>query len=338
MYAQGLKSTTIKSIKTLPIFAAGMCTVLLFLMSCGSNPKPVEHHEVQTKIAKNDLSKDQLEKPRNLGWFDEEMPQGMRKAAKKPLYVWNTRKGIELEMLYVSPGNFLMGTDDSPKKGEIINVRPGMFISTPPDSFKPLHNSVIRKGYYIARVEVTWDQYRTFCQQMKWREPRAPIWDAKKDHPVVNVAWSKAKAFCRWAGLSLPTEAQWEKAARGTDGRIYPWGNEWDPTRANFCDVSCPENYSSRNPRENDGFAYTAPVGSYPRGQSPYGVLDMAGNVREWCSDEYFESSSGWETAANHGGSWASSAKDCRSGRRSMVTFGNPSPSIGFRPIKNIDE
>lgn len=270
----------------------------------------------------------------HLGWFDERMPSVMRKAAQKPIYVWDRGEGVELEMLYVPPGDFVMGTDDSPSKEEIIHVQPGVTIYAPPQRYEPLHKHTLTNGYYIARFEVTWGQYRAFCRAKRWPEPRAPRWGAKDGHPVVNVAWFRAKAFCEWAGLSLPTEAQWEKAARGTDGRIYPWGNDWDPSRANCCDASCPEEYSWRNPRENDGCGYTAAVGSYPRGESPYGVLDMAGNVSEWCAEEYSDSY-GDKSAARRGGSWATSAESCRSGRRGMVLFGNSWDDTGFRPVKD---
>jgi iron(II)-dependent oxidoreductase len=104
--------------------------------------------------------------------------------------------------------------------------------------------------------------------------PKKPSWGWQDDHPIVNVSWYDAVAYCEWAGVQLPTEAQWEKAARGTDGRIYPWGDEWDDSKCN--------NYET-------GIEETTPVGSYTQGTSPYGVMDMVGNVWEWCADWYDE-------------------------------------------------
>jgi len=129
--------------------------------------------------------------------------------------------------------------------------------------------------FWISRTTVTNTQYHVFVSETEHRKPEywinGEIPGGKEDHPVVDVDWHDARSFCEWLGARLPTEAEWEKASRGVDGRIYPWGNA-RPNRR-LC---------------NHNFFYgdTLPVGSQPDGASPYGVLDMGGNVWEWTASK----------------------------------------------------
>ncbi len=176
------------------------------------------------------------------------------------------------EMCYVPAGEFIMGSEDGT------------------DNEKP-QRRVYLDAYWMYKHEVTVAQYRRFCTETGREMPDPPKWGWEDDHPIVNVTWDDAKAYSDWAGVSLPTEAQWEKAARGTDGREYVWGDKWPPPPGvgNFAD----ETTKRANPSfsiisgYDDGYAVTSPVGSFPAGASPYGCLDMAGNVWEWCSDWY---------------------------------------------------
>ena len=133
-------------------------------------------------------------------------------------------------------------------------------------------------GYYIAAHPVTNAQWKrlvgatghdTTHLDESYTDP------SKSDHPVVCVSWEDAVAYCEWAGLSLPTELQWEKGARGTDGREHPWGNGWGDDRCRF--------YGNGYSRDRT----TCGIWEYPTGRSPYGLFHMAGNVYEWCADRY---------------------------------------------------
>jgi len=149
--------------------------------------------------------------------------------------------------------------------------------------------TITLKRYFIDQTEVTNEQfaqfvnetgYQTFFESLGrnsniWRLPAAGVsYESRLDHPVVFVVWDDAAAFCNWAGKRLPTEAEWEKAARGPDGNTFPWGNNFDPTLSNH----------ALNPNAGQG---TSAVGSFPEGASVYGAMDMSGNVWEFTHDLY---------------------------------------------------
>lgn len=212
-------------------------------------------------------------------------------------------------------------------------------------------------AFYIDRTEVTNAQYAKFLAAVQqdgdaqWRHPAQPAskkdhvplhWEnknlgkARGDHPVVGVDWFDAYAYARWAGKRLPSQFEWERAARGADGRVYPWGN--DPPsegltfRANFFPTFLAA----------DQYQYTAPVGSFPEGASPAGCLNMAGNVAEWCADWYgplpaerrLDQPTGPESGSYRvikGGAWNTAAPSLRTFSRWRAAPAKATASVGFR-------
>jgi formylglycine-generating enzyme required for sulfatase activity len=199
-------------------------------------------------------------------------------------------------MVYVPAGSFSMGgagVFEQPvhevnldgywiDEAEITNAQFAVFVSD--TSYK---TSAEQSGESrVIYSEENWD----YEDGADWRHPLGPgsSLDGKKDHPVVHVSWEDAESYCTWAGARLPTEAEWEYAARGPNALKFPWGNSFDTTKLNFCDVNCPDDYY-RDETANDGYAFTSPVGTYPQGASWVGALDMAGNVSEWINDWFDE-------------------------------------------------
>jgi len=194
------------------------------------------------------------------------------------------------EMVYIPPGEFLMGDGKTPTHVE---------------------------GFYIDRYPVTNAEYARFCQETG-HTPPPPWWntgtypEGKADHPVVQVTWKDAAAYVQWAGKRLPTEAEWEKAARGTDGWAWPWGDQFDKNKCNTCEGDIGD---------------TTPVGQYsPEGDSPYGVSDMAGNVYEWTAN-----GSGLVLMPLRGGSWNEFKDKARCAARRKHTPHRKNDFIGFR-------
>ncbi|MEI7847399.1 MAG: SUMF1/EgtB/PvdO family nonheme iron enzyme [Chloroflexota bacterium] len=233
--------------------------------------------------------------------------------------------GVKMEFVHIPAGKFRMGSDPVTDK-----------MAT--DTEQPQHN-VYLDQYLIAKYPVTNCQYEAFVQATRHEHPKhwesGKIPKGKENHPVVMVSWEDAITFCEWASelskqnIRLPSEAEWEKAARGTDGRIYPWGDtKPDSDLLNY---------------NGNVFFDTTSVGSYPAGESPYGGYDMAGNVWEWVNDffdeSYYHSSplrnptgpALSETRALRGGAYGNDESETRSANRDWGFPKGNNDNIGFR-------
>lgn len=187
-----------------------------------------------------------------------------------------------IEWVAIPEGEFLMGSTPEAAKAayQDAKLRSSMLEEHTFDAELPQHK-VYLSAYEISRFEITNAQYRVFVEAMNRPTPRGhngeKTWADETlngdKQPVVGVTWFDAQAFAEWIGGSLPTEAQWERAARGTEARIYPWGDTPPKARQHA-------NFARRYNRP-------MPVGQFPKGESPDGIADLAGNVWEWCLDEY---------------------------------------------------
>jgi iron(II)-dependent oxidoreductase len=236
---------------------------------------------------------------------------------------------------------------------DMVIVPAGFFwmgSNTGEENEKPVHK-VFVSSFYIDRYPVTNIQYAKFVEESGYKgqgEWKKYYNEKNPDHPVVAVNWFEAKAYSEWYGKRLATEAEWEKAARGNDMRKYPWGNKWEKNLCNTPELDDPAIIKKRA-SIYDGRG-TTPSGSFPEGQSPYGVMDMAGQVWEWCADwydEHYYSKTGKicrdpkgsevsEYRVLRGGSWGNLMGPCRCTCRSYsqkpdyISF-----NVGFRCVKD---
>ena len=219
------------------------------------------------------------------------------------------------EMVLIPEGHFTMGITEE-QLGEIYMLE---------QKWNPLFTSetparaVHLESYYIDRYPVTNYQYRKFLEETGHRKPLLwyePLWN-KPLQPVVFVGWDDARAYAEWAGKSLPTEKQWEKAGRGDDGRLWAWGHVFYPDRCNF---------------KGYGLEHTSEIGLFDEGISPYGCYDMCGNVWEICEGQWIE-----DLPPMRGGCFLGSETFVRvTCRWSPEDTVNGAHWLGFRCIKNI--
>jgi formylglycine-generating enzyme required for sulfatase activity len=246
----------------------------------------------------------------------------------------------QMEQVYVPAGEFIMGSSDIEAKITIEGGRAYPEI--------PVH-TVYLDGYWIDKYEVTTSQYALCVEAGGCRAPYLSSSETRPkyygnpeyaDYPVIWVSWFMSNEYCQWAGRRLPTEAEWEKASRGTEGAKYPWGNdEVSGERANFCDINCERTIA--NGKFDDGYGDTAPIGSYPAGVSPYGALDMSGNVWEWTStliqDYPYDATDGrenqdvWGERVWRGGPWSNGYWWLRSSVRYRSVPSYWYVNLGFR-------
>ena len=224
---------------------------------------------------------------------------------------------------------------------------------------QPFH-TVHVDAFYMDKREVTVRAYREFVEETQHPPPdwkQVSIYAPTDDHPIVFVSWHDAMAYAKWKGKRLPTEAEWEKAARGSlVGKAYPWSNiEPKGTQCNFADKHL-EHYWWADKVADDGYAYTAPVGSYAA--NGYGLYDMAGNVWEWCLDEYDAGFYAVSPSTNpvsgetdtlnaftgvraprvlRGGSWLVNALGVRNAVRFRLDSAAMNFSVGFRCAKDLE-
>lgn len=206
-----------------------------------------------------------------------------------------TRPADGMVTLYVPGGEFRMGSDDDAVDLALAlcNQYYGACQRDWFEGEQPVH-TVVLDDFWIDRTEVTNAQYRRCVAAGGCTAPASARSDTRPTYygdsaydayPVIYVSWHQAAAYCTWAGARLPTEAEWEYAARGPHGLRYPWGDKYDGTRLNSCDARCVYGWADK--AFDDGYADTAPVGSYPGGASWCGAQDLAGNVWEWTADRY---------------------------------------------------
>jgi formylglycine-generating enzyme required for sulfatase activity len=267
-----------------------------------------------------------------------------------------TRPADGMVMVYVPAGEFTMGSTDEEVDYalELCNQYFGGCKRDWFDDEQPAH-IVVLDAYWIDRTEVTNGQYRQCVAAGACEPPEKSTSHTRDsyygdsgydDYPVIYVGWHQAANYCEWAGARLPTEAEWEYAARGPEGRIFPWGDEADGTRLNYCDANC--EFDWKDSAYDDGYADTAPVGSYPAGGSWCGALDLAGNVWEWGADRYGEYPSGRQENPTgpstgdyrvaRGGGWRYYWYYVRTTHRGVAPPGPRYDYVGFRCAASLGE
>jgi len=264
-----------------------------------------------------------------------------------------------MTMVYVPAGEFLMGSpegvgDDDEHPQHIVYLE--SFYIDQMEVTNTMFSEFVVKTNYQTDAEKAGKSYGfvgndwLLVSGVNWKHPYGPSSDigGLDNHPVIHVSWNDAKAYCEWAGKRLPTEAEWEKGARGTSGATYPWGN--DPPAGNlvnFADINTNFDWSVNS--VDDGYKFTSPVGTYPDGASPYNLLDVSGNVWEWVADWYDKDYYSQSPNRNpqgpvtgtvrvmRGGAWDDLIAGIRTSYRAAYSQTNTNGDTGFRCASSVD-
>ncbi len=256
-----------------------------------------------------------------------------------PLTPFESSSNVSTDATLSDPLDPSQVADEEPIKEELVLIPAGPFIRGTDQGGFDEHpqRTLVLDAFAIDRYEVTNFQYQQFVNVTRHRKSGPPARYAKNmskmqgvNQPVVYVSWEDAETYCHWKGKRFPTEAEWEKAMRGSDGRLWPWGNVEQPSGANWA-------------RVQDGHEVSASVGAFQTDKSPYGVMDGAGNVMEWVADwygeRYFEEAPEQNPPGpDHGvfrvlrgGGYATTGADIRITSRSKMVPDFRDETIGFR-------
>ncbi len=248
----------------------------------------------------------------------------MTKVTPQDYSMYQTKVGDEgREMVQIPEGPFTMGSNDG-------------------DPDETPEHQVFLKAFFIDVREVNQDEYARFAKMTRRPMPKIEVFEddqskvLKPELAAMSVSWDDARAYCKWAGKRLPTEAEWEKAGRGEGKRKYPWGEKFALGAAN---IDGPE----------DGYKYLAPPGSFEAGRSPYGLYDMTGNVAEWVEDSYEEGiykkavyrdpkgPDDGQLKVVRGGSWRETAQNARLSKRFAAKHWRTDVTIGIRCASDLE-
>lgn len=266
--------------------------------------------------------------------------------AKKQRELVATAETVSAPVAVAAPRDYSMYRTVVGDEGrEMVEVPEGPFImgSGEGDPDEAPEHQVYLSTYYMDLKEVTQVEYERFVKMTKRGKPFIPVFEddqskiLKPELPAIGMSWADAAAYCKWAGKRLPTEAEWEKAARGEGRRRYPWGDEFGRGNANV-------------EGDEDGVQYLAPPGSFESGRSLYGIYDMVGNVAEWVGDGYderyyskapFRDPRGPEEGQHkviRGGSWRETPHNARISKRFQAKMWRTDSTIGIRCAKDPEE